>query len=228
MTCTSSFLPTVLTLLQTPEAQRGPDWLAQFYAAIVDCSFADDKPQVFFGPDHFPYFSLNTPPANQPFEAYCIRILLEKLTEDGVGAAINRSGLGVDWVFTYGDLLSLRIFGAFEIRSPTPRPEEETLPKGNRGMIAQPSEDFLPSYARKVIRTYMQRMMAIPEPGVFLLSRPGVIPAQELVFSVYPENFANQEIFQGAMGALRWFLPRHYSVVSIPKDSQLVQYFQPL
>lgn len=228
MNCTASLLPTVLTLLQTPDSGRGPDWLVQFYAAVVDCSFADDTPQVFFGPDHFPYFSLNTPPTDRPFEAFCIRMVLEKLTEDGVGVAINRRGLGADWVFTYGDLLSLRMFGAFEIQSPTPRPDRETLSKGKQVMIAQPSEDYLPSYARKVIRTYLQRMMAIPEPGVFLLSRPGVTPAQELVFSVFPENFASQEIFQGAIGALRWFLPRHYPVVSIPKDSRLAQYFQPL
>ena len=118
--------------------------------------------------------------------------------------------------------------GTFEVHPPAPRPSQETLPKGNQVLIGQPSETFLPSYARKVIRIYLQRMMALPEPGVFLLSRSGVTPAQELVFSVFPENFASQEMFNGAMGALRWFLPRHYSVVSVPKDSQLAQYFQPL
>ncbi|HLF90448.1 MAG TPA: hypothetical protein VI451_15980 [Anaerolineales bacterium] len=118
--------------------------------------------------------------------------------------------------------------GTFEVHPPAPRPSQETLPEGNQVLIGQPSETFLPSCARKVIRTYLQRMMALPEPGVFLLSRPGVTPAQELVFSVFPEGFASQEMFNGAMGALRWFLPRHYAVVSVPKDSQLAQYFQPL
>jgi hypothetical protein len=93
-------------------------------------------------------------------------------------------------------------------------------------MISQPSDDYLPGYARQVIRNYMKRMMAIPEPGVFLLSRPGL--PRELVFSIFPETFATQEIFEGALGALRWFLPRHYAVANIPQASPLVQYFQPL
>ena len=228
MTCTPSHLPTILSLLQSPDNQRGPGWLSQFYEAIVDCSFTDDTPQVFYGPDHFPYFGLNTPPTDQPFQAYCIRMILEKLTDDGVGVVINREGMNAQWVFTYGDLLTLRMFGTFEVTQFDPSSGIETVSKGKEVMIGQPSEDFLPGYARGVLRNYLQRMMAIPEPGVFLLLRPGVTPTQELVFSVFPENFASQEIFQGALGALSWFLPRHYRMVNIPKDSQLVQYFQPL
>jgi len=234
MDCTPSLLPTVLSLLQTPDDQRGPDWLTQFHTNIVDCSFTDDTPQVFYGPDHFPYFSLNTPPTDQPFQAFCIRSILEKLTEDGVGVVINRNGMSAQWVFTYGDLLTLRMFGTLEVSQPfpvrqgKPDPDPETLSKGKQVLISQPSEAYLPGYARKVIRSYVQRMMAIPEPGVFLLSRAGVMPAQELAFSVFPENFANQELFNGALGALAWFLPRHYRMVNIPKDSQLAQYFQPL
>ena len=228
MTCDVSLLPTVLSLLQTPDEQRAPDWLAKFYEVVVDCSFTDDMPQVFFGPDHFPYFGLNTPAENLPFEPYCIRMILDKLTEDGVGVVINRDGMKAQWVFTYGDLLTLRMFGTFEVAPPVARPKQETIPKGNQVMIGQPSEEFLPGYARKVLRNYLQRMMAISEPGVFLLSRPGGTPAQELVFSVFPENFETPDTFQGAMKALRWFLPRHYGVVSVPKDSQLAQYFQPL
>jgi hypothetical protein len=131
-------------------------------------------------------------------------------------------------VFTYGDLLTLRMFGTFEVPRPDSDPSTEIIPNGEQVMVGQPSENFLPSYARKVLRNYLQRMMAIPEPGVLLLSRAGVAPAQDLIFSVFPENFASQEIFQGALGALRWFLPRHYRIASIPKGSQLVQYFQPL
>jgi hypothetical protein len=153
-------------------------------------------------------------------------MILEKLTEDGVGVVINRDGMSAQWVFTYGDLLTLRMFGTFEVALPEPVSAPETVQKGNQAMVGQPSEEYLPGYARKVLKNYLQRMMAIPDPGVFLLSRGG--PTQELVFSVFPENFASQEIFQGALGALTWFLPRHYRTANISKDSQWVQYFQPL
>lgn len=116
----------------------------------------------------------------------------------------------------------------FEVPAPSPGWDQEARSQGDKVLIAQPSETFLPEYARKVIRNYLKKMMGVAEPGVFLLSRPGISPAQELVFSVFRENFASQEIFQGAMGALRWFLPRHYGLVSVPKDSQFSAYFQPL
>ena len=228
MSCTPAHLPTILAILAAPDEQRDAAWLAQFYAHIVDCSFTDDLPQVFFGPDHFPYFGLTTPPADGPYEEFCIRAILEKLTEDGVGVAINREGLNAQWVFSYGDLLTLRMFGRFEVPAPPPGWGQETHPQEDKVLISQQSESFIKGYARKVIGNYLKKMVGIPEPGVFLLSRPGVIPAQELVFSVFSENFASQEIYQGAMGALRWFLPRHYRLAGIAKDSQLTQYFQPL
>ncbi|NUM49434.1 MAG: hypothetical protein HUU38_32440 [Anaerolineales bacterium] len=226
--CDPSHLPTILSLLATPDDQRGPEWVSQFYAHIVDCSMTDDIPQVFFGPDHFPYFGLKTPPTDQPYQEFCIRSVLEKLTEDGVGVAINRVGLDAEWVFSYGDLLTLRMFGTLE--GPAPEAGSDAAPRaqGNQVLVSHPSDAYLPGYARKVLREYLQKMMGIAEPRVLLLSRPGITPPQELVFSVFREDFATQEIFQGAMGALRWFLPRHYGVVSVPKDSSLGEYFQAL
>jgi hypothetical protein len=228
MTCNPSHLPTLLSLLAIPNEDRAPAWVKQFYTHIVDCSMTDDMPQVFFGPDHFPYFGLKTPPADQPYKVFCIRSMLDRLTEDGVGVAINRVGLDAQWVFSYGDLLTLRMFGAFEVSGSENVWGSASGPQGNQVLVSQPSEAFLPGYARKVIREYLQKMMGIPEPRMLLLSRPGVTPPQELVFSVFPEDFATREIFQGAMGALKWFLPRHYGIVSVPKDSSLAQYFQPL
>lgn len=228
MSCNASHLSTIFSLLAIPDEQRGPEWLREFHTHIVDCSLTDDVPQVFFGPDHFPYFGLNTPPVDRPYQEFCIRSVLEKLTEDGVGVAINREGLNAQWVFSYGDLLTLRMFGTFESPEPEPASGPALPAQGNQVLISQPSETFLPGYARSVIGNYMKKMMEIVEPGLFLLSRPGAVPPQELVFSVFQEDFATREIFQGAVGALRWFLPRHYGLVSIPKDSPLSQYFQPL
>ncbi|MCB9135314.1 MAG: hypothetical protein H6636_07800 [Anaerolineales bacterium] len=226
--CNQAHLPILRTLLATPDVQRDTAWLSKFYAHIVDCSMTDDLPQVFFGPDHFPYFGLNLPPEDGPYKEFCIRSMLEKLTEDGVGVAINREGLNAQWVFSYGDLLTLRMFGAVEVPAPEPGSETANRTQGNQVLVSQPSEAYLPGYARKVIREYMQKMMGIEKPGVLLLSRPGVMPPQELVFSVFPETFETREIFNGALRALRWFLPRHYGVVSVPKNSSLTQYFQPL
>lgn len=226
--CNQAHLPTLRALLATPNSQRNNAWLEQFYAHIVDCSMTDDMPQVFFGPDHFPYFGLNLPPEDGPYKEFCIRSMLEKLTEDGVGVAIGREGLNAQWVFSYGDLLTLRMFGTFETPTPEAGSGAANRAQGDQVLVAQPSEAYLPGYARKVLSEYMQKMMGIEQPGVFLLSRPGVTPPQELVFSIFPEDFASREIFEGALGALRWFLPRHYGLVSVPRNSQLSQYFQPL
>jgi hypothetical protein len=48
------------------------------------------------------------------------------------------------------------------------------------------------------------------------------------VFSVFIEDFADRQEFDHIMYQLTWFLPGHYGLLSIAKDAEIAEFFQPL
>ncbi len=204
----------VQDLITVELAQRDQAWIGRFYAAIVDASMATPPDQVLTGPDGFPYFVLNIPPASQAFEPFCI------------------------WVFPYGRLWSLKEFGKFEVEQDAQGESEKTdgtpdgtgakTEGGNSVLVGQPSASFFPAYARKVIQRFLAEKAGNPDPGVLLLSNPQNEPPQSLVFSIFAEDFSSPEEFERVMYLLTWFLPVHYRMTSIPKDSELAKSFEPL
>src|SRR5437899_12660080 len=104
----------VQDLLEVEREQRDPAWIARFYAAIVDASMATTSDQVIQGPDGFPYFVFNLPPAGQGFEPFCISHVLDVCLENGYGVVVQPKPGPPQWVFPYGVLWSLKAFGNFE------------------------------------------------------------------------------------------------------------------
>jgi hypothetical protein len=121
----------IVELLRVSKERRDDDWTQKFLDNVQTASFASDSPQIFNGPDGFPYFILRTPEPNKPFESFCIRNLKDFLLENGFGIAINPGENSVDWVFSHGDIVNLHLRNEFfteaesgEIKS------EETLSQG--------------------------------------------------------------------------------------------------
>src|SRR6266700_1829474 len=128
--CDVSKIDSIVDLFQIPDDQRDDHWKQHFYDAVIDASFACRDPQVFGGPDGFPYFALMTPEPFKAFESYCLCNLVEFATDDGFGVVINPTESGANWVFTYGDLVTLRMFNTFEVspaEHPPDLPEREVL-----------------------------------------------------------------------------------------------------
>jgi hypothetical protein len=219
----------IVQLLAARPPEPDDAWRTQFYNTVYDASFACGDPQVLTGPDGFPYFTLFTPEPNQPFESFCICNLLEPATEQGFGIVINPTAEGADWVFTYGDLVTHRLFGAFEVDAPpSSLPPVETTESSETVLIGSPSESYLPGYVRAVLRGFLTQGVGISEPGVLLMHRPAQQPPQQLLFSIFPEDFNSEADFFGVLRAISWFLPRHYLVAAVPRDSGLTDSFQPL
>lgn len=63
---------------------------------------------------------------------------------------------------------------------------------------------------------------------MLLVNDPRNSPVESLVFSIFVEDFANRTDFDDLMYRLAWYLPRHYGLVSIPRDSDLARWFEPL
>lgn len=227
----------VQDLLEVEREQRDPAWIVRFYAAIVDASMATTSGQVIHGPDGFSYFVLNLPPAGQPFEPFCISHVLDICLEKGFGVVVQPEPGPPQWVFPYGLLWSLKAFGSLEVAGAPDGKSEEPLPSGvpsgrpvsfDKVLVGQPGESFFPAFARKVIKQFLTAKTSNPVPGVLLLTDPHSRPAQSLVFSVFPEDFASREDFSDTMYRLTWFIPRHYGLISIAKDSDMAKQLAPL
>jgi hypothetical protein len=225
----------VQELLEVEREQRDAAWIDRFYAAIIDASMATTPEQVMPGPDGFPYFVLNLPPAGQPFEPFCISHILDVCLENGFGVVVQPEPGPPQWVFPYGLLWSLKAFGSLESAPPDDReePPQSGAPSGrpvsfDKVLVGQPAESFFPTYARKVIQQFLTAKTGNPAPGVLLLTDPHSRPAQSFVFSVFPEDFSSREDFSDTMYRLTWFIPRHYGLISIAKDSDMAKQLAPL
>ncbi len=66
--CDIAKVDAVSSLLKVSQNERGAKWRACFFSAVVDASFACGSPQLFTGPDGFPYFALLSPEPYKSFE----------------------------------------------------------------------------------------------------------------------------------------------------------------
>jgi hypothetical protein len=230
-TCDISKVPIVVELLAVPPPRRDNVWKKRFYEQVIDASFASAEPQVFQGPDGFHYFALLTPEPLKPFESFCICNLLDHLVGNGLGVAINPRDQSVDWVFSCGDILTLQMFGTFYVDDPSlPKsvPFLEIVKERETVLTGQPSESYLPATARRNIRRFLADKVGVKEPGIYLMMRPRDNPPQQLVFSVFRSDFPSEDTFRSVLQGISWYLPRHYVVVSVEKNSHLASDFFPL
>lgn len=223
----------VQDLFEVAREQRDQAWRENFYAAVVDASMGAPLVQIVNGPDGFPYFVLNLPPAGQPFEPFCISHILDKCLEKGFGVVTQPEPPPPQWVFTYGLLWSLREFGRFMVEQEGDGPTQSgvTAPRSATGhtvLTGQPSAAFFPLYARNVIKQFLKEQAGISNPQVLLVNDPRDTPSQSLAFNVFRADFEEQQKFENVMHRLTWFLPRHYGLISMAKDSELAKLFGPL
>lgn len=225
----------LLTLFEVPRNLRDDAWRSRLFAAIVDASLASSAEQVMRGPDGFPYFVLTRPPVAQPFTPFCMSDILGHCTSSGLGIVVE-PGLeddpnGPEWVFTYGDLFSLRAYGSFEgdpnDRASEGQPKAEVLEEARSVTVGSPNEELLPTWARRVLSGFLKSAAKIAEPKVLVMLDPKQ-GTRNLVFNVHPENFQAPEDFQQVMNALGWFLPANRSCIALSRDALNPASFQPL
>ncbi len=200
----------VLNLLASPGEARDDAWGAAFQANVLEASFASPPQQLLDGPDGFPYFALMTPPTATPFTAFSVAHVLEHCTSKGCGIVINPAAQPPSWVFSYGDLWSLRAYGRLD-----GDPSDE-LPLGQSGaqpapageiLVGAPSEAFLPTWARAVLRSYLQQAVGLADPRVCLVIHPALRPTRSLVFNLFVDGPPLRMPFQEVLSRLSWFLP---------------------
>ena len=220
----------MVDLFSVSQNDRDENWTKSFYENVKTASYACGNPQVFNGPDGFPYFVLKTPEANKPFESFCIQNMKDDfLLDKGLGVAINPSETTVDWVFSYGDIVNLHINKEFSTKTDNIQIENEvTIQKDEKVLLAQPSESFLPRQARQNLKSFLQSI-GIKRPQLMMVCRTieGQV-IQELAFNIFREDFQTIDQLNFRLKQISWFLPRHYVVLSLPKNSNFNSNFADL
>jgi hypothetical protein len=217
-------------LLRVAREQRDDKWLQTFYSNVQTASFACGNPQVFTGPDNFPYFVLQIPEPGKPFESFCIRNMKDDfLLDKGFGVAINPKNNSVDWVFSYGDIVNLHLNNEFYSKKDNVEiKNEDTIENEEKVLVGQPSETFLPAQARKALRAFLQSI-GVQRPKIMMVCRTkqGQV-IQELAFNIFREDFQSVDQLNYRLQQISWYLPRHYVILSLPKKSNLTSSFEDL
>jgi len=229
--CDIQKVETINALLRVPEEERDQAWRDKFYENVIDASFRCQEPQIIPGPDGFPYFALYSPEPYEPFDSFCICNLIDWCLKSGIGIVINPGPTGADWVFSYGDILTHQMFGVFVVEREESKHEpfeEVTLQKMEQILIGQPSDTFLPQAAREAIKRFFSQTYGKEDLGVFLMHRKDDEPPTQLVFSIFQDEFDGKAHLPALLQQISWFLPRHYPILSLPRDSELIDSFEPL
>lgn len=225
-------------LLFVERDQRDAEWIRRFYRAIGEAGMTTTSEQVLEGPDGFSYFALQMPPPHRDFEPLSVSHVLDFCLENSLGIVIEPQPEPPEWVIPYGQLWSKKAFGKFNLNiDPDPGDGVATevrtpdIPSHMMGkeavLVGQPNQSYFPGFARNAVKSFLQQQR-IENPGVLLLSNPALQPLETIVFSVFSEDFSDMNQFQGVMQRLAWFLPPHYRLSAVGKNSELASNFRPL
>lgn len=239
--CDVSKTEEVDKLLSVPLAERNEAWKIKFYQVVDTASLSLPDENVFVGPDGFPYLLLNIPEPGNQYHSYSLRTVLGHCLENGLGLVIARGDMSKpEWVFPFGMLWCFKEFGQLEVpaeekirgelldETPAGRLSKEVVQESRQVMVGQPSQEYLPEYVRVSLRNFFAQRLNMPEIQAFLLLDPAAEPPQSIVFSVFPDQFANENEYGAVLSMLRWYLPTHYGLAGIGRETDLAKSFAPL
>jgi hypothetical protein len=219
-------------LKAVPKDQRDEQWVSRFYENIADASLVAGEPQIFHGPDGFPYFSLSLPKPGQSFQCHVIRHVVEHTLKNGVGIVIEPNDKEPMWVFTYGDIVGFRMQNnweplAYDHTIPT-GVSEEVLNKEENVLIGQPSEHLLPKDVREILLQFLTAQGVI-DPRILLMARNSdAAKRTDLVFGFSPDEVGGEEKLHLLLRWISWFLPRGLPFCAMKRESVGEGAFEPL
>lgn len=224
----------VAELLQVPRARRDDKWYSSFYKNIATASFRAASPQLLEGPDGFPYFILQTPETNKPFESFCIENMTEDfLLNNGWGVVFNPAeDRSADYVFTYGSIVNYHLRKEFWSVTEDAATENTAfeknvgvIKKAEKVMIAQPSESYLPNATKHALKIFLQSK-GIKTPKLMMITSSGEGKiTRRLALNIHPENYPDSSNLECLMQQVGWFLPNDYLLTPVSKNSELVSGF---
>jgi len=205
---------TVQELLRLKADARDNEWTQRFYNLIPEEDLYFDDLNPFWGPDNLPYVKLFLKP-----KSYTAKLpeISEHCITFGLGAVlIWEKPDEPDWVFSCGDIVSLANFGAILSGASVSGHEQYQVDQPEEVTVGNPSEKFLPSSIRAILKQDFQENFEQQNPGVFLMFNPKLSPPHSMVFSIEKSTFGGDiNLFENAMQRIAWHLPKHCPATSI-------------
>lgn len=201
------------TLINQPETARDEAWEKAFLDGILQTKVELVQNQPVKGPDSWPYLLIKTGPQGQEPFAEIVRWAATQ----GVGLAVNTHKMLPDYIFTYGQTWNFVETGLFISTTTAPSAGVVELSAGQKVILGQPSEKYLPKYARSILKEFLSAQ-GFPSPKIVVMSSPDY-KIVDLVFSIESLNNLPPKDHPVLAGAIGWFLPLHYSLIFASEES---------
>ncbi len=200
--------------LKTVEENRNQEWDEKFFKFFAESNLKilSEDPQQ--GPDGWPYLISETTTETADSEKVdSAQKIFHWLAARGIGLVVNPKRLPYpDYVFSYGMIWSFRETGFFIKYQDLARPKEFTTPDPSKVKVGPPTEEFLPTTVRKVIKDFL-RDQSVLDPRILMIAPDG--ETYDLCFSLESLGSPPESEHQGILEALSWFLPPHYSIAVV-------------
>jgi hypothetical protein len=230
-------------LLRVPHEGRGDDWWPAFWDAMWSAALRVGEPNVFTGPDGFPYFRFEMLPPEQfdgeEVEVNSLANVAAALLDHGVGFALfadaDPEGHPL-WVASMGVISSL-----VEYDSPDGDPvdlaesaepvdparasvdgNQTTLAAGGQVLVGAPSATYLSPATARALHQHLTDAWDWDDPRVGLLVAHDLRPTRSLLIGRSVQDFAAEGIASDHMDSLvrrlTWFLPPSRGLMLLPDD----------
>lgn len=202
------------SVLDAPEEARNQKWEVDFFTAFVDDNVHLVHPDPKPGPDKWPYMMAQTTTTSYPAEP--VKKLLHWLHDKGIGLVINADKRLPDYVFTYGMIWNFQETGKFISDFTSLAETKLELDTNQNYYYGYPSQSFLPTYVRKILKEFFLQQ-GIISPKVVLLSKNET--DFDLCFSLESLGTPPPKEHEGILEAISWFLPSHYRLCLISEKN---------
>lgn len=193
-------------LVQLPEAHRDELWETRFLAAIPEICVEIPKPEPVTGPDGWPYLQVRTGPnGTEP-----VVKIIDWLAARGIGMVVNAHKMVPDYVFPYGMLWPFRGNRRFAGASGRSTPSDRAFDPGAGLVAGPPSQAYLPTFVREVIREFL-KSQGFEDPRIVVITNPDYT-ATDLAFSIESLGHMAPSDQSVLAEALLWFLPPSYNL----------------
>jgi hypothetical protein len=194
-------------LLDVAPDFRDVDWEKSVLAALPEAQVRVLNAEPRAGPDGWPYLFVSD---DDGADSEPLSQVLNWLSTRGIGLALNPQKEMPDFVLTYGMVWNFREHGLFLIEVTSDiRSGEIEISAGQEVLTAQPTEQYLPTYARAIVKQFLADQGAFT-PKILMVSFDK--KNYDLCFSIESLKSPPQQEQAGIAEAISWFLPAHYTV----------------
>ena len=228
-------------LFAVPRDRRDAAWSDLFFDTAWCASVKVASPDVFTGPDGFPYLRLDVPRPG-PFDSQSLANLAGDCLKAHVGAALFASPddppEAAEYVLSMGLLDSLLRYdsplgdpidladgpaqdgAAIDFTKPLRR-ESLVVAEAREVLVGTPSRDYLPPEAAAALSRHLEQIWGLGDPRVQLMVDTTLRPHRSLVIGRKRSEFAPDAAIDSMARALTWYLAPSRMVMLMPESWDL-------